>query len=248
MWFIILKFIAFVGFFLIGLFFVRKFVHHSKLEIHNEVAGFIYAVIGVIYAVLLAFVVVTVWEQFTNTEDRVSQEVSHLIDVYRNANAFPDSVKTPIQTSISDYMQLMIDKEWDAMSKNTVSEEAKAAYLKIWDLHLKYNPTTEHEKFWYAETIKELNALADARRYRIDCIYYGVPEFMWIILFIGAFLTISFSYLFGMKNHVSQFIMVFILAGIVCLILILIDALEHPFAGLIKVSDHPFRVALEQLK
>lgn len=248
MWLLILKFIAFVGFFLLGLLLIRKYIHHSKLELHNEVAGFIYAVIGVIYAVLLAFVVVTVWEQFNTAEERVSQEVSHLIDVYRNANAFPDSVKTPIQKSITDYMQVMIDKEYDAMSKDTFSGEAKAAYMKIWDLHLKYKPASENEKFWFAETIKELNLLADARRYRIDCIYYGVPPFMWIILFIGAFLTISFSYMFGLKRSASQFIMVFILAGIICLILILIDALEHPFAGLIKVSDHPFRVALESLK
>ena len=43
---------------------VRKVYGHSLMAKHNDVAGFIYAVIGVIYAVLLAFVVIVEWEMF----------------------------------------------------------------------------------------------------------------------------------------------------------------------------------------
>lgn len=248
MFLIILKFVLFIGFFLGGLLMVRKYIHHSKLELHNEVAGFVYAVIGVIYAVLLAFVVVTVWEQFTDAENQVNKEVSHLVNIYRNADAFPDTIKVRMKKSVVNYMQIAVDKEWEAMADNKVSEEAKNAYLNIWSIHMKYNPATEHEKFWYAETIKELNILAETRRYRIDCIYYDIPTFMWFVLFVGAFFTISFGYLFGVKNPYSQAIMILILSGVICLILILIDALEHPFSGLIKVSDNAFRIAIEQLK
>ena len=35
---------------------------------HNEVAGFIIAVVGVIYAVLLGFVVIVSWENFSEAE------------------------------------------------------------------------------------------------------------------------------------------------------------------------------------
>jgi hypothetical protein len=43
---------------------VRRWVAVSALEAHSEVAGFVYAVLGVVYAVTLAFVVVVVWQQF----------------------------------------------------------------------------------------------------------------------------------------------------------------------------------------
>jgi hypothetical protein len=36
---------------------------------HNDVAGFIYAVLGVVYAVLLALVVIAVWEEFDAAKD-----------------------------------------------------------------------------------------------------------------------------------------------------------------------------------
>jgi len=40
---------------------------------HNEVTGFIIAVVGVIYAVLLGFVVIVSWENFNEAENVVGQ-------------------------------------------------------------------------------------------------------------------------------------------------------------------------------
>jgi len=248
MFILIIKFILFVALFISGFLVVRQFVHHSKLEIHNEVAGFIYAVLGVIYAVLLAFVVVTVWEEYSDAEKNVNLEVSHIMDIYRNANAFPDPVKNEIQTRSVNYINDMINYEWKAMDNLQISAEAKKSYLSIWETHQAFVPTTHFESIWYSESIKELNQLADARRLRIISIDYDVPIFMWAFLFIGAFITIGFSYLFGTKNEIAQIIMVFSLSATICLVLLLIDALVHPFTGLIHLTPEPFIKALEQLK
>jgi len=43
-----------------GTLLVRRLIGVEVLERHNEVAGFIYAVIGVVYAVLLGFAAITV--------------------------------------------------------------------------------------------------------------------------------------------------------------------------------------------
>jgi hypothetical protein len=48
----------------IGLAVVQRLVPVTTRKEHNDVAGFIYAVIGVIYAVLLALVVIAVWGRF----------------------------------------------------------------------------------------------------------------------------------------------------------------------------------------
>jgi hypothetical protein len=47
-----------------GALLVRRWATVDVLERHNEVAGFIYAVIGVLYAVLLGFTAIIVWERF----------------------------------------------------------------------------------------------------------------------------------------------------------------------------------------
>ena len=56
---------------------------------HNDLGGFILAVIGVIYAVLLAFVAIGVWERFQLAEARTYEEAGALTTVYRDAGSFP---------------------------------------------------------------------------------------------------------------------------------------------------------------
>ena len=47
-----------------GLVLVQHLVPPERREGQNNVAGFIYAVLGVAYAVLLAFVVIAVWQDY----------------------------------------------------------------------------------------------------------------------------------------------------------------------------------------
>jgi hypothetical protein len=49
---------------LIGFELVHRLVPADLRQRHNDVAGFIYAALGVIYAVLLALVVISVWEEY----------------------------------------------------------------------------------------------------------------------------------------------------------------------------------------
>lgn len=240
--------IAFIGFFIFGFLLVSKFVHYSIMEKHNEVAGFVYAVVGVIYAVLLAFVVVSVWEQSRDAENILNSEVSHAETLYKISDSFPAGIKSEFKSDIVNYMNTMIEYEFKAMEKSTTSEEAKTAYINIWKSLQKYKPATDFETLWYQKYMDELVLLSDARGKRIISINLDLHPFMWIILFFGAFITIGFSYLFGTKNKFAHIIMIFCLASVIGLVLILIDAFLHPFSGIIYITPEVFINALKQMK
>src|SRR5215471_7613279 len=53
---------------------VRRYIKVDQLRTNNEVAGFKFATVGVLYAVLLAFAVVVVWEKFNQAESEVAKE------------------------------------------------------------------------------------------------------------------------------------------------------------------------------
>src|SRR4051812_16796775 len=53
---------------------IRRVVPLEALSTNNEVAGFKFAVVGVLYAVLLAFAVIVVWERFSQSEALVADE------------------------------------------------------------------------------------------------------------------------------------------------------------------------------
>ncbi len=54
---------------------------------NNEIAGFKFATVGVIYSVLLAFSVIVVWEKFNEAETVVAQEAGAAATLYRLAAA-----------------------------------------------------------------------------------------------------------------------------------------------------------------
>jgi len=99
-----------------GTLLVRRLASVEVLERHNDVAGFIYAVIGVVYAVLLGFAAITVWERYDRAQASVEQEANDLADLYRDAETFPANVRTQLKDQIRDYVRLVVQKEWPAMA------------------------------------------------------------------------------------------------------------------------------------
>ena len=57
-------------------------------------AGFILAVVGVVYAVLLAFVVVIVWQQFDSARADADREATIVLALYRTRRRSTTSVPT----------------------------------------------------------------------------------------------------------------------------------------------------------
>ena len=53
---------------------IRRWIGLERLSVNNEVAGFKFATIGVLYAVLLGFAVIVVWQRFNDAENAVAQE------------------------------------------------------------------------------------------------------------------------------------------------------------------------------
>ena len=75
---------------LLGFFVVHRLVPVAVRRIHNDVAGFVFAILGAIYGVLLAFVVIVVWEQFNEANQHAENEGSSAIVLFRSMSAYPD--------------------------------------------------------------------------------------------------------------------------------------------------------------
>ena len=143
-----------------GALLVRRWVTVEVLERHNEVAGFIYAVIGVLYAVLLGFTAIIVWERFDQAQVGVEKEANGLGDLFRDAQAFPDDVRKELETKLRSYAQLVVEKEWPAMTGGKSSPEAWDGYNQLWQTYYRFRPQNEYERIWYAQSLTRLNQLA----------------------------------------------------------------------------------------
>src|SRR5215212_7764652 len=80
-----------------GLILVQRLVPIGVRRQHNDVAGFIYAVLGVTYAVLLGLMVVAVWEEWNAAARTADDEASSLAEIFWIADRMPDSEGNEIQ-------------------------------------------------------------------------------------------------------------------------------------------------------
>src|SRR5919107_396180 len=76
---------------------VHRLVPSSSRQRHNDVAGFIYAALGVIYAVLLALVVISVWEEYQSAAETVEQEANSVAEIFWLGSRLPEPTGPHLQ-------------------------------------------------------------------------------------------------------------------------------------------------------
>ena len=227
---------------------VRRRVALATLEAHQEVAGFVYAVVGVIYAVLLAFVVIVVWDQFEETKAHVEAEANALADLGRLASGFPAQDRQRLQHALLVYTRVVLDEEFPALRHGAASHRSASLVDDVWGAYRQVDPRTDREAALYTQSLARLTDFADARRLRLFDSGNDVPAMMWAVLGAGGVLTVGFSFLFGVQNVRAQAVIVGVLAAVIALQLVLIYALDSPFRGDFRVRPEPFERALMVLE
>jgi hypothetical protein len=83
--FCFLMVVLYVSISITGLLIIGKYYPHNECKPHNDIAGFMFATIGVIYAVLLAFIVVVTWQDFDKAQDVTINEANCIAALYRDS-------------------------------------------------------------------------------------------------------------------------------------------------------------------
>ena len=231
-----------------GLFLVQRLVPLTIRKEHNDVAGFIYAVLGVAYAVLLGLVIIAVWEGFAEARDTADREASELAEVFWLAHRLPEPEGPHIQKLARSYAEVVIEEEWPLMREGQASPRAWALLdeirLSVQELEVR----TGAEEVLYSQGLQRVHDLADARRSRLVDAEEGIPAILWVVLVVGGVIVVGFTYLFGMDHSAAHTLMVAALAGVIALALFTVGALDYPFGSGVQVGPEAFELVLERFE
>jgi hypothetical protein len=233
---------------LLGLIGVRRALPLDFLQAHHEVAGFLFGVIGVMYAVLLAFVVFVVWEQYEDAKVAATREANQIGDLCRLAQGFPVPLRQAIWRRARSYAGLVVGEEWEAMARGEMSPRAQGTMDDLWRLYATIEPRTPGQSAIYAESLARLGQLSDDRRLRLHAGRDAIPRVLWMLLWFGGLITVPFTYFFGVRSFRSQALMTAALTGMIAAILFLIAALDHPFRGDARVTPDAFQFILKRME
>ncbi|MBV8529736.1 MAG: DUF4239 domain-containing protein [Candidatus Eremiobacteraeota bacterium] len=217
---------------------LQRRLKSEVLRRHNDVAGYLFSAVGVLYAVVLGFVVVVVWQKYDGAVSNVENEIDAVGNLYHVVDGYPPALRAPIRTGLRDYAETVVRVEWPAMARNDDIPDQGSQQLEAVAYRVDaFAPANLKEFAAQQAAIANEQRLFDARRARLIEAVPAVPSVLWFALIVGALSMVAFCFIFGVENRPAQLMMTAILVGLIGILFVVIEEFSTPFSGSVKISD-----------
>ena len=232
---------VFAGITVGGLYLVRRRVEPEALRTDHDVAGFTFGVIGAFYGVVLAFVIVAVWQRFERANEQVQAESLAVSNLFNLARGLGDPVRSEMRKDLRAYAYNVLHSEWREMADGKFPPD-QTPVQRLWEILFRAVPANAQEQVFLDKSIDQVTQLSDLRRLRY--VYYSedLPSVIWIVIYVGCAITLGFSYFFVTRRFRQQALMCGTFAALIGLTILAISELATPYQGAVVVSDSAFRV------
>jgi hypothetical protein len=229
-----------------GFYAVMRFLPGLCQGANNELVRICSGLTSGLYGLLLAFVVVTAWQNHTNAATQVEDEISALSNVMRDAGGLPAAVRAPVRADALRYARLVVDREYATLADGDPDLVSRETYERIWARLYGYEPRTNAQSTFFGSVVDRMNEVGRARRLRIYSSRPAVPELLWGVMIVGGVLSVFLLYLYGGGRAGTQAVMLGVVAGFIGFVVFLIYALDEPFAGELRLSTQPYTYFVDQ--
>jgi hypothetical protein len=226
----------------------RRLLPIELRQQHNDVAAAIFSIIGVTYAVLLAFVAMLAWEGFNRAKAASYAEAARIGDVYNLSAGFADPEKSSIRNQVSGYARRVATVEWPQQAEGRMVDPDSIYLNGLNKMALGLHPSDQADRDLRSLLLQAIERLWDARQERLLAAQSTIPDIVWFVVIAGGALTVAFGSFLGAPSLRMQLAMSAVLAASGALVLILIIALSNPFRGDFRVSTAPFEHVLSRME
>ncbi|MCU0371622.1 MAG: DUF4239 domain-containing protein [Ignavibacteria bacterium] len=226
----------------------RKKIHHDLLSENHTVSGFIYNAVCVVYAVLIAFVVFVIWSKMESTNSKIEGEANSLLNLYYDASAYPDSIKTEIQSTIREYVKSVTQNEWKSLAEGKRDSVANRSFIKLNRIYLNIKPEKVTNSEVLSQSIDNMKDVREYRRYRLLSSRQNMPGILWLVLILSSVILVVFTFFFSVKDVRLNNIMMSLLVFVNVLVLYLIYVLDNPFVGIDAIKPEAFQPLIDIIK
>jgi hypothetical protein len=231
-----------------GLFLTRRGIGRLQdRQSHNDVVGIFLSVTGIIYGIVLGLIAVATWENYSNTDAKVSAEAASVAALYRDVSALPDPARSEFQQDLRTYTQVVIQKSWPLQREGKIPD-AGTEELSVFQAALdRFGPATDGQKILYAESLTAFNQLVELRRARMEAAVSGLPFPVWVVVFAGAIITLAVTWFISSLRFGVHIWMTLLLSIFLGLVIQLMVRLDKPYRGQYGISPAAFEVVYQQL-
>jgi hypothetical protein len=215
---------------------------------HNDLIGWQLSVLGTTYAVIIGFMLYTVWINFGAADLNSDAEANSLVNVYRLCDGLPAQQGERLKALARAYGDAVVNHEWGEMEVNTMPEQSQEIGRQMWLTLMATKGASPTEITAEDHALYELSALGGYRRIRLVQSVSRLPAVLWFVLLVGGAVTVASTCMFGASNGALHVIQVGAFASLISLVLVAIADINRPFQGSVHVSDYAFRRAQMEMK
>ena len=232
------------GLSLLGLVIFNKFSDPEHRHKDTETVGLTYAIVAVVYAVLIGFIVVNVFESSAKGDEIATTEANQLSSLKLDSVGLSVEESALIRASVNKYLDIVVQKEWPAQQAGNLDEEVfQPGWTQISVLSMQlaaYEPTTAGQGVTKTAMLAVMDQVVEARRNRVEAAGDHVPSVIWDILLLAGAIAVGYTYLFGAHSFKIHLAITGLIAATISLVFVLIIALDYPFRGEVSVSDDAY--------
>ena len=213
----------------------------------NDAVNYFGTAIAALYSVTLGLIAVATWADFSTVGGLVSREAATIGVLYRDMGGYPEPLATELRQDLRGYTTFVVEKVWPAQQKGILLDQPTAMLTTMHEKIMAYEPPTSGKSVLHAETMRRFNELIDLRRQRIDRVDDGLPTVVWVVVCLGAIITLGVSYLFWIEDIRFHILLLSLLTMFVALMIFLIAALDRPFRGQVSVSPDSYTMIIQRV-
>jgi hypothetical protein len=238
---------ASLAFTLFGLAAVRRLVRRGVGEGHNDVSAAIFGVGGTIYAVFLAFLVISVWADHDSARSNMAEEASLLTTLYRGSTAMEPSSGARLRAVIREYTQAVIVDEWPIQAENGgASEKARTAGLEMYRVFGAKPPAARQADAAIDQLQLHLIAqIQGDRNKRTLQAEELVSPVIWAVALANGLLVIVMSFFLYPDRDWPHVVMSAMLTAMIAMLIFVVFIMEQPFRGLLPLQPDAFAHSLQ---
>jgi hypothetical protein len=220
----------------------------EKRHIENDLIGWQLSVLGTTYAIILGFMLYTVWTNFGAADLNADLEASALRNVYRLAEGLPPEQRVAVKNETKAYAAAVIEHDWADMAAGRVPEASHGINEDMWRTLMTVKSAQPAEILAEDHALYELSDLTVHRRTRLIQSAYRLPVMFWCVLLVGGALVFISVQLFGSANPKIHMLQVTSVTLMLMLTLLAIADVNLPFRGWVHVSDLGFQRAQQNME
>jgi hypothetical protein len=225
---------------------LHRIVHHDRFRRFHEVGYAVFLQLGVIFAVLLAFVFNNVWSEYNVASQAVDSECASLHGIAILSDRLPAPARTAILGDLHAYLTIVLDREWPDMQRRNESRAASDRFQLLWQT-VETAVTDPADNQIRGQLLNLLAAAHQNRETRLFQMTQGVPGLVWSLLIIFAAGLVGCMLVFAAEASLSKAVLVGVFTSSLALALLTVRMLDFPFESALQVSSRDFSETLEKV-